>query len=78
MFKVVDRLILPNLHCISVEGDIKLLGKGIKLLDERGNSFIVESIGKTRYQNVEDYTKRAELVLCGDVENIGTILYLDE
>lgn len=76
MFKVLDKLSLPNMYCVSVEGDIKLLGKGLKLLDENGNIFEIESVGMTEYRNIEDYTKYAEVVLCGNVENIGTMLCL--
>lgn len=78
MFKVLDKLSLPNIHCVSVEGDTTLLGKGKKLLDEKGNIFEIESVGMTEYQNIENYTRYAEVVLCGDIEDIGTILYLDE
>lgn len=75
MFKVLDKLCLPNIHCVSVEGDIKILEKGVKLLDEKGNIFEIESVGMTEHRNIEDYTKYADVVLCGDVENIGTMLY---
>ncbi len=75
MFKVLDRLSLPNnIHCVSIEGDIKFLEKGLKLFDEKGNIFEIESVGMTSYRNMEDFSKYAEVVLCGDVENIGTML----
>lgn len=78
MFKVLGKLSLPDINCVSVEGDITLLNKGIKLSDEKGNTFEIEAIGMTEYRNIEDYTKYAEVVLCGDVENIGTRLYLEK
>lgn len=77
MFKVLDRLSLPNnIHCVSVEGDIKFLEKGLKLLDEKGNIFEIISVGMTHFRNMEDFSKYADVVLCGDVENIGTMLCL--
>lgn len=75
MFKVLDRLSLPNnIHCVSIEGDIKFLKIGLKLLDEKGNIFEIESVGMTHFRNMEDLAKYADVVLCGDVENIGTML----
>lgn len=78
MFKVLGKLCLSDIECVSLEGNTKLLKKGLRLVDEKGNIFVIETVGMTKYQNVEDYKKYAEVVLCGDIENIGTILFLDK
>ena len=77
MFKVIDKLRLSAIYCVSIEGDVQLLRKGLKLVDEKGNIFEIETVGMTKYQNIEDFKKYADVVLCGDVENIGTTLFLD-
>lgn len=48
---------------------------GIKLRDENGSDFIIESIGMTNHKNIKDYEKYAELFLKGNIDNIGR--YLD-
>lgn len=78
MFKVLGKLCLPNIKCVSIEGNTQLLKKGLKLIDEKGNIFEIETVGMTKYQNVEDHKKFAEVVLCGDIENIGTTLFCKE
>ncbi len=76
MFKVLDKLFLENINCVSVEGDVLLLKNGIKLTDEEGNIFEIETVGMPHYQNAEEHRRNAELVLKGDVENIGKTLFL--
>ena len=78
MFKVLDKLRLPDMYCISIEGDTQLLKSGLPLIDEKGNHFEIKTVGMTEYQNIEDYKKYADVVLQGDAENIGTTLFLDE
>jgi len=78
MFKVLDKLRLGNMYCVSVEGDIKLLKNGIKLIDQKKNIFKIETVAMSHYQNIEDYNKHAELELCGDIENIGETLFFYE
>lgn len=78
MFKVLDKLRLGNMYCVSVEGDIQFLKNGIKLIDEKRNIYEIETVAISDYQNIEDYDKHAELVLCGDIENIGETLFLSE
>ena len=78
MFKVLDKLHLgKNMYCVSVEGDIQRLKNGLKLVDEKGNTFEIETVAMTDYQNIEDYKNHAELVLFGDIENIGKNLFLN-
>ena len=77
MFKVLDKLHLSNMYCITVEGDTRLLKNGVKLIDEKGNTSEIETVAMSNYQNIEDYKKYAELVLHGDIENIGTTLFLN-
>ena len=76
MFKVSDKLKLPvdDKYCVSVEGDTSLLKKGLTLIDEKENVFMIESVGMTHFQNVEDFQHSADLLLSGDVENIGKYL----
>ena len=64
------------MYSVLVEGDTSLLENGLKLIDETGNVFEIETVGMTKYQNVDDYKKYANIVLCGDVENIGESLFL--
>lgn len=72
LFKIADR------HCVSVEGDSQQLKNGIKLKDEKGNIFIIESIGMINYKNINDYKRYAELLLTGDVTSIGEHLVIVE
>ncbi len=53
VFKVLDKLCLPDFYCVSVEGDTQLLRKGLKLIDEKGNIFAVETVAMTEYRNIE-------------------------
>ena len=55
VFKVLDKLCLPDFYCVSVEGDTQLLRKGLKLIDEKGNIFAVETVAMTEYRNIENY-----------------------
>ena len=64
------------MYSVLVEGDTSLMENGLKLIDETGNVFEIETVGMTKYQNVDDYKKYANIVLCGDVENIGESLFL--
>ena len=59
------------MSCVSVEGDIQQLKNGLKLIDEKGNMFDIETVAMSDYHNIEDYKKHAELVLIGDIENMG-------
>ena len=76
MFKVLDKLCVSDMYSILVEGDTSLLANGLKLIDEKGNVFEIETVGMTKYQKIDDYKKYANIVLCGDVENIGETLFL--
>lgn len=76
MFKVIDKLCVGNKYCVSIEGDIKLLQNGLNLTDEKGNIFQIASVAMSKYQNVKEYARYAELVLNGNVENIGNTLFL--
>lgn len=77
MFKVLDKLKMGKKYCISVEGEIQFLKNGIKLVDEKGNTFEIETVAMSDYQNIEDLKKRAELVLVGDIERMGDNLFLN-
>lgn len=50
----------------------------LELIDENGNVFKIETVGMVHYRNIEDYKKIAELVLSGNVEEIGEILHLEK
>lgn len=76
MFKVLDKLHVGNTYCVSVEGDTGLLKNGLMLIDEIGNIFELKTVAMTHYRDIEEYKKHAELVLCGDVENIGEKLFI--
>ena len=76
MFKVLDILRVSDMYSVLIEGDTSLLKNGLKLIDESGNVFEVETVGMTKYRKVDDYKKYANIVLGGDVENMGDILYL--
>lgn len=60
-----------------MEGNTELLRKGLKLMDEKGNIFEIETVGMTKYQNVEDHKKYADVILYGDIDNIGSMLSVD-
>lgn len=78
MLVILDKLKIGKLQCISVEGDISFLKNGIKLHDENGNIFEVETVAMTHYKNINNYKRHAELVLRGDVETIGKILFINQ
>lgn len=76
MYKVIDKICLGNIYCVSIEGDIQFLKNGLNLIDENGNTFRIETIAMSHYEKFEDYKRRAEVVLCGSVENMGGSLFL--
>ena len=76
MYKVLNKLLVGNMYCVSVEGDISFLKNGLILTDEKENIFKIETVAMTHYQNAKDFLHYAELVLSGDVENIGEYLYI--
>ena len=76
MFKVLNKLLVGSMYCISVEGDVLLLKNGLMLTDEKENIFKIETVAMPHYQNVDDLRTYAVLVLIGNVENIGEYLYL--
>lgn len=76
MFAVLDKLYVGNKYCVSVSGNIQLLKNGLKLVDEKGNIFQIETVAMSDYQNIEEYKLHAELVLNGDVKNMGKNLFL--
>ena len=51
MFKVLDKLHLSNMYCITVEGDTQLLKNGVKLIDEKGNTSEIETDRKSTRLN---------------------------
>ena len=75
MLKVLDKLPVGDIYCVCVEGDIRSLKNGLKLTDEKGNKFELQTVGMTHFRNVEDCLRYAHIVLDGDVENIGEALY---
>lgn len=77
VFRVIEKLQIGNVYCVTVMGDISLLKNGLKLIDEKQNRFAIETVAMSRYHNLEDYKKYAEIVLCGDIENIGETLFID-
>ena len=82
VFKVLDKIRIGSVYGVSVEGDASLLRKGLKLTDEKGNIFELESVGMVHYSSIEDFRNHfynhAEILLRGDVENIGKTLFLSE
>ena len=78
MLKVLNKLLVGSMYCVSVEGDILLLKNGLILTDEKENIFKIETVAMPHYQNVGDLRNYAELVLIGNVENIGKYLYFSE
>ena len=76
MFKVLSKLPVGSMYCVSVEGDSLLLKNGLLLKDEKENSFKIETVAMPHYQNIKDFKHYAELVLSGDVDNIGEYLYI--
>lgn len=75
-YKVLSKLRVNNIYCVSVEGDTSLLKNGLLLKDEKDNFFKIETVAMTHYQMVDDFCKYAELVLDGDVDHIGKKLFI--
>lgn len=64
MYKVSQKFAIGTKYCISVEGDVTLLKTGLKLKDENGNIFIIESVGMVNYkekESIKNYTRHAEI-----------------
>lgn len=74
MFKVLDIAYIGENSCVSVTGNLLLLKNGLELVDEKGHRFVVKSIGLAHYKNVEDMSKRAELILKGETKDMGRVL----
>lgn len=77
MFKVLDKLQVGMVYCVSVKGNTQFLKNGLKLIDEKGNTFEIITVAISHYQNMEDYKKYAEIILNGDIENMGDVLFLN-
>lgn len=75
-YKVLNKLRVNNIYCVTVEGDTSLLKNGSILIDEKENIFKVKTVAMTHYQKVDDFWKYAELVLDGDVDQIGKKLFI--
>jgi hypothetical protein len=71
MYKVVYKFKIADRWCVDVEGDTQYLKNGIKLKDEKGNVFVIQSIAIVDHKNMEYYKKYALLLLIGEIENIG-------
>lgn len=76
MYKILKKFLIAGKYYITVEGDSQHLKNKLKLKDERGNIFVIESIGMVNYKNIKDYQKYTELSLIGDLENIGESLFI--
>lgn len=77
MFKVINRLCVGNIRCITVEGDISLLKNGVVLIDEKGDKYKIRTIGMSHYQNAADYLKYADIVFDENSNKIGERLTID-
>lgn len=78
MFKVLNKLRVRDIYCVSVEGDTRLLKNGLELTDEKGNKYVIRTVAMVHYCNIEDSRNHADLALDGDVKNIGETLYLEK
>lgn len=78
MFKVLDKLCVGDIYCVSVEGDTWLLKNGLGLVDEKGNKYVIRTVAMVHYCYIEDSGSHADLALDGDVKNIGETLYLEK
>ena len=52
---------------------IGLPGETVQI-DEKGNIFAVETVAMTEYRNIENYERYADIVLSGNIKNLGTTL----
>ena len=75
--KVLDKISVNGLEVVSIEGDTSFIQNGLKLKDEKGNAYEIQTVAMVDYKNPEDIRHYAELVLNGDVKNIGQDLYLE-
>ncbi len=81
MYKVSQKFAIGKKYSASVEGDVTLLKTGLKLKDENGNIFIIESIGMVNYrdrESIHNYKKHAEIILKGDIKKLGKNLEIVE
>lgn len=81
MYKVSQKFAIRKKYSVSVEGDVTLLKTGLKLKDENGNIFIIESIGMVNYrdrESIHNYKKHAEIILKGDIKKLGKNLEIVE
>lgn len=76
-FKVLDKISVNGLEVVSVEGDTSFIQNGLKLKDEKGNAYEIQTVAMVHYKKTKDIRHYAELVLNGDVKNIGQYLYLE-
>lgn len=76
MYRVLQKFQAGNKYCVSLQGDAMLLKNGLRLKDEMGNVFTIESIGMVHYKNIKDCERYVEVFLKGDIMNIGKHLRL--
>jgi hypothetical protein len=81
VYKVLQKFQIGDKYCISLYGDAMVLKNGQRLEDEKGNIFVIESIGMVKYGDVIDIKNREkymEVIFRGNIENIGEILRVIE
>lgn len=63
MLKVLDILNVGNKLSITVEGKCEMLKNGSRLTDLNGNYYDVISVGMTRHDNPDDFSKKTNILV---------------
>lgn len=76
MVKVLDVFYVGEKLSITVEGNCSEIRNGSKLTDSKGNMYIVDSVGMTRYEDPKDISKVTTLLVTPVLVEKGSELFI--
>lgn len=63
MYRVLDVFPIGAMLSVTLEGSCDEIKNGSRLIDENGNTFVVQSVAMTRHENPSDITKSTTVLI---------------
>ena len=76
MFKIIDVFHVGEKLSITVEGNCSEIKNGSRLTDKKGNVYIVDAVGMTRYDDPKDISKVTTLLVTPVFIEKGSELFI--
>ena len=76
MFKIIDVFHVGEKLSITVEGNCSEIKTGSKLTDTKGNTYIVDSVGMTRFEDPKDISNVTTLLVTPVLVEKGSELFI--